>query len=110
MGAFVKGAVVVVPFPFSDLSQSKRRPALVVANLAGDDVILCQITSQAVKDLYAIPLDDSDFANGTLQRPSNIRPNRLFTADSNIVQYQVGSIKPGKMDEATEAIVGILTA
>jgi mRNA interferase MazF len=108
MGAFVKGAVVVVPFPFSDLSQSKRRPALVVANLAGDAIILCQITSQAIKDSYAISLDDSDFADGTLQRPSNIRPNRLFTTDSNIIQYQVGNITTDKMDAATEAIIGIL--
>jgi mRNA interferase MazF len=47
---FVKGEVVVVPFPFSDLTASKRRPALVIADLDGDDVILCQITSQAIKD------------------------------------------------------------
>lgn len=47
MGKFVKGDVVVVPFPFSDLSASKRRPALVVATFMGDDVILCQITSKA---------------------------------------------------------------
>lgn len=47
MAAFVKGDIVIVPFPFSDLSQSKRRPALVVAKLTGDDLILCQITSQA---------------------------------------------------------------
>ena len=45
MGRFIKGDVVVVPFPFSDLSTSKRRPALVLADLAGDDLILCQITS-----------------------------------------------------------------
>ncbi len=45
MGRFVKGDVVIMPFPFSDLSASKKRPALVVASLAGDDVILCQITS-----------------------------------------------------------------
>lgn len=45
MAGFVKGDVVVVPFPFSDLSQSKRRPALVIANLQGNDLILCQITS-----------------------------------------------------------------
>ena len=44
MGAFVKGDVVVAPFPFSDLSATKKRPALVVATLTGDDVILCQIT------------------------------------------------------------------
>ena len=44
MARFVKGDVVVVPFPFSDLSQSKRRPALIIASLEGDDAILCQIT------------------------------------------------------------------
>jgi mRNA interferase MazF len=50
MAEFVKGDVVVVPFPFSDLTQAKRRPALVIATLAGDDLILCQITSQKIID------------------------------------------------------------
>lgn len=58
MGAFVRGDVVVVPFPFSDLSATKRRPALVVATLSGVDVMLCQITSQASRDASAIPLLD----------------------------------------------------
>ena len=53
MAKFVKGDVVVVPFPFSDLTQAKRRPALVVSTLEGDDLILCQITSQYVRDNYA---------------------------------------------------------
>lgn len=48
MGRFIKGDVVVIPFPFSDLTMSKRRPALVLAELSGDDLILCQITSQQV--------------------------------------------------------------
>lgn len=110
MGAFVKGDVVVVPFPFSDLSQSKRRPALVLASLAGDDVVLCQITSQRVRDQYAIPLEDSDFATGSLERSSNIRPNRLFTADGAIVAYQVGTLANYKISETTEAVVSILRA
>lgn len=46
MERFVKGNVVVVPFPFSDLTQAKRRPALIIAELEGNDLILCQITSQ----------------------------------------------------------------
>lgn len=45
MERFVKGDVVVVPFPFSDLTKAKRQPALVIADLEGDDLILCQITS-----------------------------------------------------------------
>ena len=47
MGKFVKGDVVVLPFPFSDLSASKKRPALVVASIQPHgDLILCMITSQ----------------------------------------------------------------
>ena len=90
MGKFVKGDVIVVPFPFSDLSAAKRRPAFVVATLTGDDVILCQITSQTITDNYAISITDGDFATGNLRRNSNVRPNRLFTADSNIILYKAG--------------------
>jgi len=84
MGKFVKGDVVVVPFPFSDLTANKKRPALVVAVLTGDDVILCQITSQTISDSYAVPLSNEDFRTGTLRQDSNIRPNRLFTAATPI--------------------------
>lgn len=106
----VKGDVVVTPFPFSDLSSSKRRPALVAAQLTGDDVVLCQITSRAKSDRYAIALDPEDFSSGKLRVPSNIRPNRLFTADSNIVLYKAGSVTEEKMREVTSKIIGILQA
>jgi mRNA interferase MazF len=56
MGQFVKGDVIVIPFPFSDLTGSKRRPALVLAGLNGDDCIVCQITSKSRSDPLAIPL------------------------------------------------------
>lgn len=108
MGRFVKGDVVVLPFPFSDLSNAKRRPALVVSELTGDDVILCQITSQNISDNYAIPLLRIDFADGKLNRDSNIRPNRLFTADSKIVHYRLGSITPDKMQAVVDKIVEIV--
>lgn len=58
MTKFISGDVVVLPFPFSDLSASKRRPALVLADLTGNDIILCQITSQQAKDAYAISLTE----------------------------------------------------
>ena len=61
MERFVKGDIVVIPFPFSDLSDVKRRPALILASLRGEDIILCQITSQNIRDQYAIYLDTSDF-------------------------------------------------
>jgi mRNA interferase MazF len=108
MAKFVKGDVVVVPFPFSDLTQAKRRPALVIVTLEGDDLILCQITSQAIKDNFAISLDDKDFETGSLKQISNVRPNRIFTADSHIVLYKVGNLKIEKLNEVIEKVVEII--
>lgn len=108
MGRFVKGDVVVTPFPFTDLAGAKRRPALVVATLAGDDVILCQITSVARNDAYSIPLDAGDFITGGLSRSSVIRPNRLFTADDGLILRSVGTVTPAKLSEVIEKLVGIV--
>lgn len=108
MAKFVKGDVVVVPFPFSDLTKSKRRPAIVITALNGDDLILCQITSQTIKDKYAIEVNDNDFERGGLKQPSNIRPNRIFTADTHIVLYKVSNLKSVKVAKVIESIVEII--
>jgi mRNA interferase MazF len=110
MDGFVKGDVFVAPFPFSDLSANKRRPALVLASLTGDDVILCQITSQNVRDNYAVRITKDDFATGSLPRISNVRPNRLFTADSNIIIYRAGALTPQKVQAVVREIIKILGA
>lgn len=108
MAKFVKGDVVVVPFPFSDLTQAKRRPALVVSVLEGDDLILCQVTSQLVKDSHAISIEGRDFEEGGLKQKSNVRPNRLFTADGHIVLYRIGNLKKDKLNEIIEKIIKIV--
>jgi mRNA interferase MazF len=108
MGKFIKGDIVVIPFPFSDLSQTKRRPALVLASLTGDDIILCQITSQSSNDDYSIMLIDSDFKNCSLQKPSFIRPNRIFTADERLILYKTGTINSEKMNLVISSIERIL--
>ena len=108
MAKFVKGEVVVVPFPFSNLTQAKRRPALIIAGLEGDDLILCQITSQRITDRYAIEINDNDFETGGLKQTSNVRPNRIFTADSHLVLYRVGNLKIEKLNEVIERAVEII--
>ena len=64
MGKPVTGEVVILPFPQTDLQVGKRRPGLVVVDLPGDDLILCQITTQARHDLYSVPLTSTDFERG----------------------------------------------
>jgi len=108
MAGFVKGDIVVIPFPFSDLSGSKKRPALVLADLQGDDIILCQITSQQSKDAYAIAIDQTDFARGSLPVASNIRPSRIFTADKKIILRTAGTLKSASLVKVSNAIVKLL--
>ena len=108
MERFIKGDVVVVPFPFLDLTRAKRRPALVITKLEGDDLILCQITSQQSKDRYTILIDNDDFETGSFHQKSNMRPNRIFTADNHIILYKVGHIKTNKTNEIIERIVTVL--
>jgi len=108
MEKIVKGDVVVLPFPYSNLSSSKKRPALIIAILEGDDVVLCQITSRQRKDKHSIELKDSDFKQGKLNVDSYIKSNRIFTADKSIILYKIGSLKEKKTNEAIESIIRIL--
>jgi mRNA interferase MazF len=110
VAGFVKGDVVVLPFPFSDLSVSKKRPALVIAPVqTHNDVILCMITSKAAKDSSAIILHENDFEAGRLPRESNIRPNRLFTADATLILRTAGKLKATKVEEVVTEIIRIIS-
>lgn len=92
MGLFTRGTIVVVPFPFSDLTQTKRRPAVILAEAEYGDYILCQITSKSYSDSKAIKLGLSDFVEGGLKVTSYVRPAKIFTASSNLIIKSVGKL------------------
>ena len=97
MEKYLKGDIVIIPFPYSDLVQHKRRPALVLANLKGNDLILCQITSQLRQSKYNVSLNNENFATGQLPIPSNIHCSSLFTMSKYLVIRKVGTINMGTM-------------
>ncbi len=109
MARFVKGSIVVVPFPFSDLSDSKRRPALVLADLNTDDIILCQITSrQSPNDRYAVAVSNINLQNGSLISEGNIRPNKIFTADKALIIRTVGILDTETYQAVFDKIVELI--
>ena len=81
---------------------------MVLASLAGDDAILCQITSRARSDHYSVALEAADFSAGGLNQSSRIRPNRLFTADEGIILYSAGHISNAKLTEVVNRLTEIL--
>ena len=104
MGRLAVGDVIAVPFPFSDLSQAKRRPALVVASAEHGDVILCQITSRSYASKRALPIGSADFVRGTLPMDSFARPDKLFTASESIAVSVLGSLTETRLHDIRQSI------
>lgn len=109
MERFIKGDIVVIPFPFSDLSRNKKRPAFVIKDLSDNDILLCQITSKPNKDRFSIPLLKSDFKTGELPVDSNIRVSKMFTADKKIILRKAGTVKENYCDQIIDEIVKLIT-
>lgn len=93
----VAGEIVVIPFPGRD--SGKRRPAFVIADLPGADLILCQITSRAHLDGFAVTLDSSDCERGKIDQPCHIRPQRLFTLEHHIILQSLGKVTEAKLEQ-----------
>jgi mRNA interferase MazF len=108
MVAPAAGSVVLVPFPFSDLSSTKLRPAVVLADAGRGDWILCQITSKPYSDPGAVPLREPDFLHGSLRLDSFARPGKLFTAHQSLLAAEAGRLNPPALSQVINAVVRLL--
>jgi mRNA-degrading endonuclease toxin of MazEF toxin-antitoxin module len=108
--AYPLGSVVLVPFPFTDLSGRKRRPALVVSpeGFYDKDLILCAITSQLPKRFseWEISLESREMVEEKLPKKSVIKVGKLFTMHRNLIARRFGTVKPHKL----EVVLGKLRA
>lgn len=86
-------SIVIIRFPFSDLSGSKDRPAVVLADTGRDDWLLCQITSNSYSDPDAIRLTNASLQRGSLKKVSFARPMKLFTANKSLITKRVAILK-----------------
>jgi len=102
------GEVVLVQFPFSDLSQSKLRPAICLADAGRGDWVMCQITSNTYSDSLAVVLIDQDFVSGGLKMTSYARPGKLFTANRSLIVKSVGILREGAICRVRNALVSLL--
>ncbi len=97
------GTVVLVRFPFSDLSRSKVRPAVVLADTGRNDWVLCQVTSQPYTDPLAVEVTSGNLASGSFRKDSYARPGKLFTANAGIMTKEIGELKSEKLEEIIRA-------
>jgi mRNA-degrading endonuclease toxin of MazEF toxin-antitoxin module len=102
------GSVVLVPFPFTDLSGRKRRPALVVSpeGFHDEDLILCAITSQLPESLsqWEVPLEAADMVEERLPKRSVVKVGKLFTMHRNLIARRFGTAKERKLQEVLDKL------
>jgi mRNA interferase MazF len=105
-----KGKVVLVPFPFDDLSTTKVRPAVCLTDPVGPyrHIILAFITSQIPPDLLEtdVVLDSSqvDFSATGLHMSSTIRLHRLMTVATSLIQRELGELSPRMQNELVDKL------
>ena len=96
--SYKRGDVVLVPFPFTDLSRAKQRPALVVSpdafNSTRDDVLVAAITSQAPLKLAAdeLLIPAAELAACGLPKPSILRLTKLAALQRQLVIKRIGTL------------------
>ena len=104
MEGFVKGEVVVLEFPFSNLIQVKRRPSLIIKVPKGNDVIVCQITGKSYEKSVEIPIRKEDFHKGSLKVESYMRLDKIFSVEKSLIKYKAGALKQEKFKDIIEKI------
>jgi mRNA interferase MazF len=104
--------IVLVPFPYSDLSTTKKRPVLIVSNDAYnrkfEDVVVCVITSNRFSDAYSVPLENDDLEIGVLPESSVIKAHKLFTVHQASILKKFSVVKPEYFEQVISLIYHVL--
>lgn len=108
MEGLVKGDVVVIDFPFSNLKNVKRRPVLILKIPKGEDIIVLQITGDSYEASLEIPIKKEDFKQGGLKRDSYARIDKIVSIEKFLIEYKVGTLKQDKFSEILDKICSFL--
>jgi mRNA interferase MazF len=101
-----KGDIVLIPFPFTDLTGTKNRPALILID-ADDDITVSFITTQLKwQEQFDVRLEPSN-ENG-LKKASLIRLNKITTIDKELVIGKLGQLTESEIEEVNRRLIDLL--
>ena len=91
-----QGHIVLIPVPFTDLTSQKRRPVIVISNNAYNqnkaDIVVVAMTSSPAPADFAFTINSSDLSSGRLNRPGQIRVDKIYTLAQAIVVKVFGKV------------------
>ena len=108
---FEGGEVVLVPFPFTDLSQTKRRPVLIISNsqhnATSDDFVSCGITSNLSNRPYSVLLDPADMLEGSFIVRSRIKYDKIFSLEKDLAIKRLGKVNSGLLSQVRSSLASV---
>ncbi len=107
-----QGDIVLVPVPFTDLTSHKWRPVVVLSNdayqLATQDFVCVAMTSNLKDEPYSFEITTTDLADGTLNRPSRVRADKLFTLAQLIIVTRFGRVNTATLDRIRQLVSDLM--
>lgn len=92
-----QGTIVLIPIPFTDLSSAKRRPVIVISsndyNQTSQDMTVVAMTSNPTLATYSFTITNQDLADGTLNRPGQVRVDKIYTLSQTLLARVFGKVK-----------------
>ncbi|MGI0047075.1 MAG: type II toxin-antitoxin system PemK/MazF family toxin [Nitrosotalea sp.] len=105
---FEQGEIVFVPFPFTNLTSSKKRPVLILSrteyNSKSLDFVCCGITSNIKKGDHSVVVQNKDLLSGFLPKSSMVKANIIFTLERSIVLRSLGKVNGNTMEKVKKAV------
>ena len=100
--------IVLIPFPFSDFSTTKKRPVLILSNKeynnSNRDILCCAITSKPRDYKYSVEIKNTDLEDGNLIYDSKVRPNRIFTLEQTKIIKKLAKLNTDKYNQVISNI------
>lgn len=113
MSIYKQQDIVLVPFPFSDLSNRKVRPVLVLSNNAYNrqslDILVCGLTTNLRPDSYSIIIATTDTEiPGTLRHRSKIRVATMVSLEQSIFIKRIARLKPSVFERVVAVVQDLI--
>ena len=109
---YKQGEIIIVPFPFTDLSSIKQRPVLILSknidNEKVEDIITCGITSNVKDSKYSVLIKNEDLIEGEVPKISRVKVDKLFTISQDIVKKKVGRINKETFEKVKSEFVKLI--
>jgi len=107
-----KGDIVLVPFPFTDLSQTKLRPAVVLwVDPQGQDITLCFVSSQNLDCIspseFMLESSEPEFERTGLEVTSKVRVTKLVTIEQRLIQRRLGYLGAEQMRRLNQTLTQV---